>query len=129
MTRSRIVHNSSSENLFNNSARIGFVLFPWFKSYYSVRKSRRSISGKRERRESRIIGGASRKASSREKTSFLARNYVEPKADSAASLKVGCSNNWSSESMGDSSHVPCLLFNSKPDYLPFLPCSSLPQRR
>jgi hypothetical protein len=102
---------------------------PWFNSYWVMRKSRRSISEKRLRKDSRTRGEASASASSREKVSFLARNYVVPNADSAASLKVGCSIKASRDSTGESSQVPCLLRRPRPSYFPFLPFSSLPQSR
>ena len=120
---------SSGEKRWTSSARIGLVRLPWFRSYCAVRKSRRSISEKRLRKDCWTRGEASASASSREKVSFLTRNYVVPNADSAASLNVGCSIKASRDSAGESSHVPCFDLSSKPDCLPFLPFSSLPQSR
>ena len=76
------------------------------------------------------VGDASARASSREKTSFLVRNYVEPNAESVASLKVGYSIKASNDSVGLSSQVPCLDLRSRPICFPFFPVTgSLPQRR
>ena len=130
VTFSYILAISSSEKRRTSSARIGLVRRPWFNSYWEMRKSRRSISEKRLRKDSRTVGEASANASSRENVSFFVRNCVVPNADSEASLKVGYSIRASKDSTGESSQVPCLDLRPRPICLPFLPVTgSFPQRR